>query len=76
MNKLIEIKEELNKQLYSVNYDIYEYKDQLKTCSNEAEKIELKKELSYLTGKAISLRETLILIDNAINGDIDCVGQN
>ena len=66
MNKLIEIKEELNKQLYSVNYDIYEYKCQLKTCSNEAEKIELKKELSYLTGRAVSLRETLEMIEKVI----------
>ena len=76
MSKLIEIKEKLTKQLYSIDYDIYEYQCQLKTCSNEDEKIELKKELSYLTGKAISLRETLILIDKAVNGDEDCVKQN
>ena len=73
MSKLIEIKEKLTKELYSIEYDIYDYKDSLETCKCEYQKIELKKELSYLTGKAVSLRETLILIDSAIDGDNDCV---
>ena len=66
MGKLNEIKEKLEITLKSIDYEIWEYKDQLKTDINDVQKEEIKKELSYLTGRAISLRETLEMIEKVI----------
>ena len=66
MGKLNEIKEKLEITLKSIDYEIWEYKDQLKTDINDVKREEIKKELSYLTGRAVSLRETLELIEKVI----------
>ena len=66
MGKLNEIKEKLEITLKSIDYEIWEYKDQLKTDINDVQKEEIKKELSYLTGRAVSLRETLEMIEKVI----------
>lgn len=66
MGKLNEIKEKIQQQLRSVEYEIWEYKDQLKIEISDVKRDEIKKELSYLTGRAISLRETLDMIEKVI----------
>lgn len=66
MGKLNEIKEKLEISLKSIDYEIWEYKDQLKTDISDVKRDEIKKELSYLSGRAVSLRETLEMIEKVI----------
>ena len=66
MVKLNEIKEKLEITLKSIDYEIWEYKDQLKTDISDVQREEIKKELSYLTGRAVSLRDTLEMIEKVI----------
>ena len=65
MGKISEIKDKLEITLKNIDYEIWEYKDQLNTNISDVQKEEIKKELSYLTGRAVSLRETLDIIDAA-----------
>lgn len=69
MGKLNEVKEKIENNLKAVEYEIYEYKDKLTTDICEYEKNEIKKELSYLTGKSVSLRETLDVIEKVLNNN-------
>ena len=71
MGKLNEVKEKIEIELRATEYEIYEYKDQLTAAICEYEKNEIKKELSYLTGKSTSLRETLDIIEKVLNSDND-----
>lgn len=71
MGKLNEIKQTIEKQLKAIEYEIWEYKDQLKTDISDVEKDEIKKELSYLTGRAVSLKETLDMIEKVLNNKND-----
>ena len=66
MGKLNEIKEKIQQQLLSIEYEIWEYKDQLKTDTSDVKRDEIKKELSYLSGRVVSLRETLDMIEKVI----------
>lgn len=66
MGKLNEIKDKLEISLKSIDYEIWEYKDQLKTDISDVQREEIKKELSYLTGRAVSLRETLDIIEKVL----------
>ena len=66
MGKLNEIKDKLEISLKSIDYEIWEYKDQLKTDISDVQREEIKKELSYLTGQAVSLRETLDIIEKVL----------
>lgn len=67
MGKLNEIKEKLEITLKSIDYEIWEYKDQLKTDISDIKREEIKKELSYLTGRAVSLRDILEMIERVLN---------
>ena len=71
MVKLNEIKEKLEITLKSIDYEIWEYKDQLKSDISDVQREEIKKELSYLTGRAVSLRETLDMIEKVLNNKND-----
>ena len=66
MGKLNEIKDRLEISLKSIDYEIWEYKDQLKTDIGDVQREEIKKELSYLTGRAVSLREALDIIEKVL----------
>ena len=66
MGKLNEIKDRLEISLKSIDYEIWEYKDQLKTDISDIQREEIKKELSFLTGRAVSLRETLDIIEKVL----------
>ena len=69
MGKLDEIKEKIEKQLRAVEYEIYEYKDQLTTDICEYERNEIKKELVYLIGKSTALKDCLQVIEKVLNSD-------
>lgn len=71
MGNLNEIKDKLEINLKSIDYEIWEYKDQLKTETNDVQREEIKKELSYLTGRAVSLRETLDIIEKVLMSSND-----
>lgn len=71
MGKLNEVKQTIEQQLKAIEYEIWEYKDQLKTETNDVKRDEIKKELSYLTGRAVSLRETLDMIEKVLNNKND-----
>ena len=71
MGKLNEVKQTIEQQLKAIEYEIWEYKDQLKTETNDVKRDEIKKELSYLTGRAVSLRETLDIIEKVLNNKND-----
>ena len=66
MGKISEIKDKLEITLKNIDYEIWEYKDQLNTDISDVQKEEIKKELSYLTGRAVSLRETLDIIEKVL----------
>lgn len=66
MGKISEIKDKLEITLKNIDYEIWEYKDQLNTNISDVQKEEIKKELSYLTGRAVSLRETLDIIEKVL----------
>lgn len=71
MGKLNEVKQTVEQQLKAIEYEIWEYKDQLKTDISDVRRDEIKKELSYLTGRAVSLRETLDMIEKVLNNKND-----
>ena len=71
MGKLNEIKDKLEITLKGIDYKIWEYKDQLKTDISDVLREEIKKELSYLTGRAVSLRETLDIIEKVLTNSDD-----
>lgn len=71
MGKLNEVKQTIEQQLKAIEYEIWEYKDQLKTDISDVKKDEIKKELSYLTGRAVSLRETLDMIEKVLTNSDD-----
>ena len=71
MGKINEVKQTIEQQLKAIEYEIWEYKDQLKTETNDVKRDEIKKELSYLTGRAVSLRETLDMIEKVLNNKND-----
>lgn len=66
MGKLNEVKQAIEQQLKAIEYEIWEYRDQLKTDISDVKRDEIKKELSYLSGRAVSLRETLEMIEKVI----------
>lgn len=66
MGKLNEVKQTIEQQLKAIEYEIWEYRDQLKTDISDVKRDEIKKELSYLSGRAVSLRETLEMIEKVI----------
>ena len=69
MSKLTEIKEKIEKQLRAIEYEIYEYKDQLAKDICEYERNEIKKELVYLVGKSAALKDCLQVIEKVLNSD-------
>ena len=71
MGKINEVKQTIEQQLKAIEYEIWEYKDQLKTDISDVKRDEIKKELSYLTGRAVSLRETLDMIEKVLNNKND-----
>lgn len=71
MGKINEVKQTIEQQLKAIEYEIWEYKDQLKTDISDIKRDEIKKELSYLTGRAVSLRETLDMIEKVLNSKND-----
>lgn len=71
MGKINEVKQTIEQQLKAIEYEIWEYKDQLKADISDVKRDEIKKELSYLTGRAVSLRETLDMIEKVLNNKND-----